>query len=165
MPSDKTVFWHLTENPNWKLDTAYRPLSAYGVSRPMVTPGLFVTDNPLYWSSWMGKGPIYAIRVHVPEESLPRPTYHHPEYFISNFAGVQVREIRSLAEAIARGKEERRRGIPWWNQQYGGFGGVEDWWFYQKSDDELGEREGLDELKEAWKREHPGFKDPREYYR
>jgi hypothetical protein len=158
-------FWHLTEKPNWELDPTYRPLSAYGLPRPTVMPGLFVTNNPVYWSSWLGKGPIYAIRVHVPKEALPRPTYHHPEYFITNFAGVQVREIRSLAEAITRGREEKRRGINWWDAKYDGFGGVEDWWFYRVSDDELGEREGLDELKRAWREANPGFDNPDEYFR
>jgi hypothetical protein len=156
--------WHLTDKSEWEIDPTYRPISAYGIPRPVHMPGLFVTDNPVYWSSWMGKGPIFAARIHVPKKSLPPPSYPHPEHLITDFTGVRALEVLPLADAIARGREEKRRGINWWDAKYDGFGGVEDWWFYRKSDDEIGEREGLDDLKKAWREAHPGFDNPDEYF-
>ena len=46
------------------------------------------------------------------------------------------------------------------------FGSVVDWWFYyDRNQDRKYQRKGLDELKKKWLKEHPGFKDPEEYYR
>jgi hypothetical protein len=160
------VFWHLTTDPDWKLKRDYHPIYAYGFGQPASKPGIFVTDQPIYWCPWMGKGPIYAARISVPEEAVPPPSTSHPEYLITDLEHVRVLEVLPLAEVIKRGEEEQRRGINWWNQEYGGFGSVVDWWFYyDRNKDKKYQRKGLDELKKKWLEEHPGYKDPDEYYR
>lgn len=160
------IFWHLTTDPDWEFKRDYRPIYAYGAGHPVSKPGIFVTDQPIYWAPWMGKGPIYAARISVPEEVLPPPSISHPEYLITALDQVKVLEFLPLAEVIKRGKEEEKRGINWWNQQYGGFGSVVDWWFfYDRSKDKKYQRKGLDELKQKWLKEHPGFKDPEAYYK
>ena len=162
----KLPFWHLTTNPNFRLDPSYCPVSAYGMCRPVAKPGLFVTDRPIYWSPWMGPGPIYAVRVDVPKEVLPRHSESHPEYLIHDLDRIKVREVLPLADVIERGEEEKRRGLNWWDQVYGGFGSVADWWYYyDEAKDEKVLRKGLGKLMEKWKAEHPGFRDPSEYYR
>lgn len=160
------IFWHLTSDPGWKLKRDYHPIYAYGAGTPTSRPGIFVTDQPIYWCPWMGKGPVYAARISVPKEILPRPSESHPEYLITDLDQIKVLEFLPLAEIIKRGEEEKSRGIPWWNQQYGSFGSVVDWWFYyDRNQDRKYQRKGLDELKKKWLKEHPGFKDPEEYYR
>jgi hypothetical protein len=90
----------------------------------------------------------------------------HPEYLITDLDQVQVLEVLPLAEILKRGEEEKSRGINWWDQVYGSFGSVVDWWFYyDRNKDRKYQRKGLVELKEKWLKEHPGFKDPDEYYR
>lgn len=165
MPSEKRIFWHLTDRPDWRLDPSYRPISAYGLPQPVKRPGLFVTENPVYWSPWMGAGPIYAVRVDVPEAILPGPSTQHPEYLITDLSQIKILEILPLAEAIWHGQEEQKRGINWWSQDYGGFGSVADWWFYDTGLGEKEERKGLEELKAEWKKAHPGYDDPDRYYR
>ncbi len=159
-------FWHLTEKEGFALDPAYHPLSAYGIPRPTAKPGLFVTDNPVYWSPWMGEGPIFAARVIVPEDALPPPSFQHPEYFLTDFDRMKVTEFLSLERAIELCQDERQRKINWWDQHYGGFGSVMDWWFYSPGyDKEPKPRKGLEKLMRQWKKENPGFEDPDQYFR
>jgi hypothetical protein len=161
--------WHLTSKKNWTLDPAYRPIYAYGMTAPMSKPGLFVTENPVYWSPWMGVGPIYAVRVAVPEDAMPHPSTwstSHPEYFITELDRIKILEVLPLSEAIKRGLEEKSRGINWWDQQYVGFGSVMDWWFfYDQAKDKKFTRKGLEDLMKEWKKANPGFKDPDVYFR
>lgn len=160
------TLWHLTENPKWKLDLKYHPLRAYGLPQPSKEPGIFVTDLPVYWNPYFGRGPIWAVRIETPEEILPKPSGEHPEYFIRDLSQVKVVEILPLSEAIEKGQEEERRGIPWWRQEYGGFGGVSDWWF--SYDEQRGlkvKRKGLEKLMKDWREKHPGYKDPDAYFR
>ena len=164
--------WHLTDDPNWALDPTYHPILAYGTTTPTSKPGLFVTDQPLYWKPWLGGGPIYAVRVEVPDEALPPFSEAHPEYLITDLDKVEISEILPLAEAISRGEEEKRRGINWWDQEYGGFGGVEDWWYHEYEvwdDAKLQQvwrrrtRKGLSNLMKEW-RAKTGYKNPHEKY-
>lgn len=163
------ALWHLTKDPDWELDPTYHPVWAYGATHPTSKPGLFVTDRPLYWNPWMGVGPIYAIRVDVPEEAMPPPSHTHPEFLITDLDKIRILEILPLEEVILRGRAEEKAKIPWWDQQYGGFGGVEDWWFhrYEAWDDDKGEqvtvwrtRKGLSRLMKEWRERNPGYKNP-----
>lgn len=161
--------WHLTKNPNWALDPNYRPVWAYGDARPISKPGLFVTDSPIYWKSWIGVGPIWAVRVEVPDEAMPSFSESHPEFLITDLDKIQIAEILSLQEAIFHSQAERRAGIQWDRAQYGGFGSVEDWWFhsYEVWDDAKNDqitvwrtRKGLSRLMKEWREANPGYKDP-----
>lgn len=172
--ADYNILWHITDNPKWKFDPTYHPIWAYTLPEPTREPGLFVTDRPSYWNPYFGRGPLYVVRLVVPKDVLPRPSEAHPEFFITDFSGVQVTDFVPLAEAIRRGQEETRRGIPWWNAEWGGFGGVEDWWFTcaEVWDDKkmqlvtrCRKRKGLDPLMREWKKAHPGFDNPDEYFR
>lgn len=172
MSEDRETLWHLTENPDWKLDPTRHPTDAVGLPGPMRTPGLFVTNHPRYWEPWMGVGPIYVVQLLIPKESLPRVSEAHPEYFITDFENVEVVEVMPLEEAIERGQEEERRGVR--DRIYWGFATVVDWWFACKGvwDDNKMEtvqkcrtRKGLSRLMKKWRAEHPGFKDPDQYYR
>lgn len=164
--------WHLTENPNWAFDPTYHPIWAYGATTPSSEPGLFVTDQPLYWKPWMGVGPIYAVRVEVSDEALSLFSEAHPEYLIRELDKVETTEIMPLEEVIRRGQDEKNRGINWWDQEYGGFGSVEDWWYHCHEvwdDDKMQQvtrckpRKGLARLMEEW-RAKTGYKNPREMY-
>lgn len=163
---------HLTKNPNWAFDPNYHPIWAYGAANPTSEPGLFVTDSPIYWKAWMGVGPIYAVRVEVPEEAMPRFSESHPEFLITDMDKIQIAEILPLEEAILRGEEERNAGIGRYlrdRPQYGGFGSVEDWWFhsYEVWDDAKNDqirvwrtRKGLSHLMKKWREDNPGYKNP-----
>jgi hypothetical protein len=166
--------WHLTENPNWVLDPTYHPIWGYTIPTPTFEPGLFVTDYPSYWKSWMGIGPIYAVRIEVPDGALPQSwvTYQHPEYLIKELNKVEITEILPLEEAIRRGQAEERAGIPLDRQEYGGFASVEDWWYHCHEvwdDNKMQQvtrcrtRKGLSSLMEEW-RAQTGYKNPHEKY-
>lgn len=172
------VVWHITDNPKWELDPEYHPTWAYQYSGgPMEKPGLFVSEHPIYWQPYFGIGPLWAVRLQVPEDAFGDLPGYHPERLVTDFSDVEVLEIIPLSEAIERGEEEdeaeRRREISWADQQYEGFGHVDDWWFvYEKVHDDRGfeldpksiPRRGLTQLKRKWKAAHPGFKNPDEYY-
>jgi hypothetical protein len=161
--------WHLTKNPNWAFDPNYHPIWAYGFGHASAKPGLFVTDQPIYWKPWLGVGPVYAVRVEVPEEAMPPSSESHPEFLITDLDKIRIAEILPLEEVIRRGKDEERAGIPWDRQEYGGFGSVEDWWFhsYEAWDDVRRDlirvwrtRKGLSSLMREWRDRNPGYKNP-----
>lgn len=165
--------WHVTADPDWKLDPAYHPIWAYGARRPHRQAGLFVTERPDYWEPFMGIGPLYAVRIEVPSEALksPGPTgsaWPHPEYFIEDFERLQIVDTVSLQEALERGDGERQTRIAWDWQLYGGFGSIEDWWYMREEvwDEKGGRftvryrpRKGLAEPRKAWRR-RTGFRNP-----
>lgn len=163
------TLWHLSTNPKWKLDPNYHPIWAYGGGYPCSKPGLFVTDRPIYWIPFMDVGPVYVVRVEVPEEAMPPFSVSHPEFLITDLDKIQVAEILPLEEVIIRGQAEKSQGIPWDRQRYGSFGGVEDWWFhsYEVWDDKQNEqirvwrkRKGLSRLMKKWREDNPGYKNP-----
>ena len=166
--------WHLTPKRNWELDQEFRPLYAYFTASDVQNPpGLYVTDSPRYWEQYFGRGPLWAVRIDYHGE-LPRMHEQHPEYFLEDFDKIEVLEILPLAEAIKRDQEERRRGLQWDQQQYHGFGTVEDWWFAcrevwndrkNRQDFVCRARKGLEELMDEWRDKHKGFKNPRQYDR
>lgn len=170
--------WHLTTKKDWRLDPTYHPAWAYwGTGGPHKVPGIFVTDRPRYWEPFMGVGPIWAVRIEAPKEILKSPgkpgfVWPHPEYLIEALDQVKVLEVIPLEEAILRGQEEERAGIWWDKQEYGGFGGVEDWWYvtWEEWDDRKKQtvlkrraRKGLERLMEEWRRK-TGYKNPLERY-
>lgn len=167
------TLWHLTTKKDWELDPTYHPVWAYLMTGgPHTKPGIFVTDFPSYWQPIMGVGPIYAVRVEVPEEAMPPTSYTHPEFLITDVDKVRIVEILPLAEAILRGEAEKRAKIPSDRQEYGRFGHVDDWWYVRSEvwDDEkmtlvekFYPRRGLSRLMETW-RERTGYKNPRDEY-
>ena len=95
--------WHLTNKPNFQIDAAYRPVWAYGTTRQNAKPALFLTDQPVYWSSWFASGPIYAILVQ-PSSSVRNfgLLTLHPEWLDEDPARAVVLERLTLREAIAK---------------------------------------------------------------
>lgn len=164
--------WHITDNPEWVLDPEYRPRYAYWTASEVENPpGLYVSEHPLYWKPYFGRGPLWAVRIAYHAE-LPRIDLQHPQYLLTELDKIEVLEVIPLAEAIRKGQAEALAGINWDQRYYNDFESVEDWWYAcrkvwndrtNRDEDICRPRRGLEGLMKEWKDAHGG-RTPQQVY-